>query len=183
LTRRGGAFLAKLIPGEHGKVLTTSTYALIASLQLFVLFAFWAPSGIVWWRAEGLTLYAITALYTITWLLLLKASWDAGPEVQSGALGWMSLLAKRAPKFPDMPTTGLFKWVRQPIYVSFALTLWTVPVWTPDQLTLAVIWTAYCLLAPLLKERRFAERYGERFDNYKRNVPYALPLGRKKEPS
>jgi protein-S-isoprenylcysteine O-methyltransferase Ste14 len=55
------------------------------------------------------------------------------------------------------------------------LTLWTVPVWTPDQLALAVSLTAYCLLAPRLKERRFAARYGERFERYRAEVPYALP--------
>ena len=181
LTGKGGKVLSKLVPGEHGRVLSTSTYALIASLQLFALFAFWTPSGIVWWRADGAALYAITALYALSWVLVLKATWDAGAEVQSGALGWMSLLAKRAPKFPDMPTTGLFKLIRQPIYVAFALTLWTVPVWTPDQLVLAMSYTAYCLLAPLLKERRFKERYGERFDEYKSKVPYALPLGQKKD--
>ena len=74
-----------------------------------------------------------------------------------------------------MPTTGLFRIVRQPIYVAFALTLWTVPVWTPDQLALAISLTIYCLAAPLLKERRFAARYGERFHHYRNRVPYALP--------
>ena len=37
--------------------------------------------------------------------------------------------------------------IRQPIQVAFALTLWTPPVWTPDQLVLAVSFTAYCLPA------------------------------------
>jgi protein-S-isoprenylcysteine O-methyltransferase Ste14 len=74
-----------------------------------------------------------------------------------------------------MPTRGLFRIIRQPIYVAFALTLWTVPVWTPDQLVLAVSYTAYCLLAPRTKERRFAARYGDRFRRYQATVPYALP--------
>jgi protein-S-isoprenylcysteine O-methyltransferase Ste14 len=65
--------------------------------------------------------------------------------------------------------------IRQPIYVAFALTLWTVPVWTPDQLVLALTLTAYCLAAPRLKERRFERRYGERFRAYRQSVPYALP--------
>jgi uncharacterized membrane protein len=111
-------------------------------------------------------------------LLLMKASFDAGVEVQSGALGWMSLLGRIRPRFPDMPTAGLFRVIRQPIYVAFALTLWTVPVWTPDQLVLAVGLTAYCLLAPRLKERRFSARYGERFARYRASVPYMIPSGR-----
>ena len=175
LTGPGGQLLARLIPGPHGQTLTTTTYAIIASAQLLALFALWTPSGIVWWRAEGAAFWAVTGAYAASWLILLKASFDAGAEVQSGALGWMSLLARIRPVFPDMPTQGLFRLIRQPIYVAFALTLWTVPVWTPDQLVLAVSFTAYCLLAPRRKERRFAARYGDRFATYRKAVPYALP--------
>jgi hypothetical protein len=175
LTGPGGRLLAWLIPGQHGKTLATTTYAIIASAQLLALFALWTPSGIVWWRAEGVALWAITAAYGASWLLLLKASFDAGAEVQSGALGWMSLLARLRPVFPDMPTHGLFRLIRQPIYVAFTLTLWTVPIWTPDQFVLAVCFTTYCLLAPRLKKRRFSARYGARFEQYRTAVPYVLP--------
>ncbi len=175
LTARGERILARLVPGPHGQTLATTTYAIIASAQLLALFALWTPSGMIWWQAEGAAFWAMTTAYAISWLILMKASFDAGAEVQSGALGWMSLLARMRPVFPDMPTAGLFRLIRQPIYVAFALTLWTPPVWTPDQLVLATAFTAYCLLAPRLKERRFAARYGKRFDQYRATVPYALP--------
>jgi protein-S-isoprenylcysteine O-methyltransferase Ste14 len=175
LTRRGRRWLGRLIPGRHGTTLATTTYAIIASVQLFALFACWTPTGIIWWKAEGALFWIITGAYGASWLLLLKASIDAGAEVQSGALGWMSLMANRRPVFPDMPTGGLFRLIRQPIYAAFALTLWTVPVWTPDQFALASGYTAYCLLAPRLKERRFAARYGTRFERYRASVPYMLP--------
>ncbi|WP_371059540.1 isoprenylcysteine carboxylmethyltransferase family protein [Rhodosalinus sp. 5P4] len=178
LTGPGGRWLTRLIPGPHGATLATTTYAIIASAQLLALFALWTPSGIVWWRAEGAAFWAICAAYAASWLLLIKASFDAGAEVQSGALGWMSLMARIRPVFPDMPTQGLFRVIRQPIYVAFALTLWTVPVWTLDQLALAVSYTAYCLLAPRLKERRFAARYGDRFARYRASVPYVVPRPR-----
>lgn len=179
LTGPGGRLLARLIPGPHGATLATTTYALIASVQLLALFTLWTPSGIVWWRADGAAFWAICAAYAASWLLLMKASFDAGAEVQSGALGWMSLLARIRPRFPDMPTQGLFRVIRQPICVAFALTLWTVPVWTPDQLALAVSYTAYCLLAPRLKERRFTARYGKRFTRYRAAVPYVVPKRRR----
>ncbi len=179
LTAKGRAVLARLVPGHHGRTLSTTTYAIIASLQLLALFALWTPSGVVWWRAEGWVFWAVCAAYACAWLLLIKASFDAGPEVQSGSLGWLSLMQNIRPVFPDMPQTGLFRLIRQPIYVAFALTLWTVPVWTPDQLALAVGYTAYCLLAPVLKERRFSAIYGERFAAYQRSVPYAWPRFRK----
>ena len=175
LSPHGSRFLAKLAPQDYGQTLVTTTYAIIASVQLLMLFTLWTPSGIVWWRAEGGIFALICGLYALSWLLLIWASFDAGAEVQSGALGWMSLMQKIKPVFPDMPTRGLFRVIRQPIYVAFALTTWTVPIWTPDQLALALGLTLYCLVAPVLKERRFARRYGDRFADYKRRVPYAFP--------
>lgn len=182
LTKPGAKLLARLVPGPHGATLATTTYALIASLQLLALFVLWTPSGVIWWQAEGAAFWVVCMAYALAWLLLLKASFDAGAEVQSGALGWMSLMARIRPRFPDMPTLGLFRVIRQPIYVAFALTLWTVPVWTPDQLALALCYTAYCLLAPRLKERRFAARYGARFARYRAAVPYALPTPTRRSP-
>lgn len=179
LTGPGGRALARLIPGPDGITLATTTYAIIASTQLLALFVLWTPSGVIWWEAKGAAFWIICIAYASAWLMLIKASFDAGAEVQLGALGWMSLAAKVKPVFPDMPTHGLFRVIRQPIYVAFALTLWTVPVWTPDQLILALSFTAYCLLAPRMKERRFALRYGDRFARYREKVPYAIPRLRK----
>jgi protein-S-isoprenylcysteine O-methyltransferase Ste14 len=175
LSPRGGMFLTKLAPHGHGQVLATTTYAIIASVQLLMLFTLWTPSGTIWWRAEGGAFSVICALYALSWILLMWASFSAGAETQSGALGWMSLMQKIKPVFPDMPTTGLFRVIRQPIYAAFALTTWTVPVWTPDQLCLAIGLTFYCIVAPILKERRFSRRYGDRFISYKRRVPYMIP--------
>ena len=175
LTARGRKWLTKIIPGGYGGTLSTTTYAIIASLQLLALFALWTPSSIILWHAEGWAFWAISAIYASAWLLLAKASFDAGLEVQSGGLGWLSLLQKMKPVFPNMPQSGLFRLIRQPIYVAFALTLWTVPVWTPDQLVLATGYTAYCLLAPKLKERRFTALYEERFAAYQAQVPYVFP--------
>ena len=175
LTKRGGRLLTKLVPGQHGPGLATTTYAIIASVQLLALFALWTPSGIIWWQAEGELLLVMSALYGMSWLLLIWASYDAGAEVQSGALGWMSIAQNKRPVFPKMPTRGLFSVIRQPIYVSFALTTWTVPTWSPDQLVLALGLTTYCVAAPLLKERRFKKHYGPRFAAYQRAVPYAVP--------
>jgi|TARA_B110000879_G_scaffold187089_1_gene248749 protein-S-isoprenylcysteine O-methyltransferase Ste14 len=180
LTKKGNGILQQLIPGPHGATLATTTYAIIASAQLLALFTLWTPSGIIWWQAEDWMFWMISVVYAVAWLILSKASFDAGAEVQSGALGWMSLMARIRPVFPDMPTQGLFRLIRQPIYVAFALTLWLVPVWTPDQLALAVSYTAYCLFAPRFKERRFAARYGAKFDAYKATVPFILPRKRGK---
>ncbi|URF46548.1 methyltransferase family protein [Dinoroseobacter shibae] len=181
LSARGQSLLARLAPWGYGKPLATTTYATIASLQLLALFTLWTPSETILWRAEGMVFWLMCLAYAASWLLLTKASFDAGPSVQSGALGWMALLRGRKPVFPDMPETGLFRVVRQPIYVSFALTLWCVPVWTPDQILVATLYTAYCVIAPRFKEERFSRLYGDRFRAYRARVPYWVPhLSRRK---
>ena len=62
LSARGSRLLNFVAPKEYAKPLSTTTYAIIASVQLLALFALWTPSGVVWWRAEGVTFYAISAL-------------------------------------------------------------------------------------------------------------------------
>ena len=83
LSRRGRGFLKGCAPSGYADTLSTTTYAIVASLQLLALFALWTPSGIVWWRAEGGALALVTAAYAMAWLLLVKASYDAGAEVRS----------------------------------------------------------------------------------------------------
>ena len=61
------------------------------------------------------------------------------------------------------------------VVLGFALTLWTGPVWTPDRLALAAVWTAYCMIGPRLKERRYLAWHGEAFRRYQSEVPYMAP--------
>lgn len=179
LTKRGRALLAHLAPVGTGTTLSSTTYVTVASLQVFALFALWSPSGTIWWQAHGAGFAALTVLYAASWLLLGKAMSDAGLGLQTGSLGWVALLRNRKPIYPKMPESGLFRLTRQPIYVAFALTLWTVPTWTPDQLIVATVLTGYCLVAPLFKEARFRRIYGSAFDAYARGVPYWLPWARR----
>lgn len=178
LSRPGRRVMGWLAPLGLGARLSTTTYVTIASVQVGLLFLLWTPGGTIWWRATGIWLVVTLALYTTAWLLLFKSIIDAGFALQSGLLGWWAVVRGREPVYPPMPRRGLFRLCRQPIYVAFALTLWTVPVWTPDQLVVALVLTAYCVLGPLFKEARFQRVFGMEFTVYRRRVPYWLPWPR-----
>jgi protein-S-isoprenylcysteine O-methyltransferase Ste14 len=178
LTSSGSRALSHLAPAGLGSALATTTYGAIASAQVALLFLAWSPSGVVWWTAQGAALGVISALYLASWLVLGKAIIDAGFAYQVGLLGWRAVACDVPVRYPPMPSGGLFRLCRQPIYLAFALTLWTVPVWTPDQLAVSMVLTAYCLLGPLLKERRFARRFGKAFRDYHSRTPYWLPWPR-----
>lgn len=178
LSRRGTEVLRRLVPGPTGAPLLSTTYALIASLQTGVLFLGWTPSGVVLWQAQGAALTLFEIAHATAWLVLGKAILDAGADLQTGLLGWWAVVRGRRPVYPPMPTRGLFRWSRQPIYLGFALTLWTVPTITPDGLAIALVLTAYCLIGPLFKEARFARRFGSEFATYRAATPYWLPWPR-----
>jgi protein-S-isoprenylcysteine O-methyltransferase Ste14 len=174
LGARGRTLLARLVPG-FGRTLRPTTFATLASLQLLLTFWAWTPSGVVLLATDGGPQLARWVLYALAWLFLQKALWDAGPMLQTGAAGWWALLRDRPVDHGPMPTGGLFRRCRQPIYLGFALVLWTAPTWTPDWLWLTLGWSAYCLLGPRRKEARWLALHGERFAEYRARVPYFLP--------
>ena len=182
LSRRGTGFMRRLVPGATGVPLLSTTYALIASLQTAALFLGWTPSGHIWWQAHGPLLIVFEVCNAAAWLLLGKAILDAGMGLQTGFLGWWAVVRGRRPVYPAMPTRGLFRWCRQPIYVAFALTLWTPPTKTPDGLIVALVLTSYCVIGPLYKEARFSRRFGLQFAAYQAATPYWLPWPRPKRP-
>ena len=114
-------------------------------------------------------------LNLLSWALLSISSIQAGYKVQTGSLGWTSVYQGKTPIFPDMPTRGLFSIIRQPIYLSFSLVLWTSPSMSLDLFIVALSYSLYCYFGPLLKEKRFQKIYGKRFSDYKKKVPYFMP--------
>lgn len=175
LSSPGSRVLARLAPGRCARELSSTTFVIVASLQMLALYALWAPLGPVWWKAQGGLKVAISAVYLITWMVVARSMADAGMATQTGYLGWSAVFRGRKPVYDPMPTGGLFRYTRQPIYLAFALTTWTVPVWSGDQLLLALWFTSYCLLGPIFKERRYQKRYGQKFEDYRRTTPYFLP--------
>ena len=175
LTRSGRRVMGRLAPAQHRGALAPTTYALLAALQIATTFGLWSPSGVVLWEPTGLALALHRAAFVGAWLFLGKALFDAGLGLQTGWIGWSAVWKERSPRYPALPVTGLFRRCRQPIYLGFALVLWTGPAWTPDHLAIAILWGAYCVVGPLHKERRFAALYGKDFEAYRREVPYLVP--------
>jgi len=175
LTQRGRGFLARLAPREVGRQLTPTTFAALASVQLLATFLLWSPTGTVLYEAAGNALWVWRALFAASWIFLVKALYDARLPIQTGSIGWVSVVRGKAPEFGSFPTDGLFRSCRQPVYLAFALTLWTGPVLTVDRLALALTWTVYCVVGPMHKERRYIAYYGERYASYRRSVSYILP--------
>ncbi len=179
LTKRGRGALAKIMPGGLGIDLSTTTFAFIAALQLLAPFALWSPSGITFYEATGAAYWVVLVLFIASWLFLIKALSDAGLGLQTGYTGWSAVVRNERPNYGHFPTHGLFRACRHPVYLGFALVMWTVPAMTLDGLLLAVVWTLYCVIGPRFKEKRYRARYGDHYERYCASVPFMLPGARR----
>ncbi len=176
LSPKGRRFMGKLVPLGLGPKLSWTVFATISSLQLLMVFLLWSPSGVVWWQATGARRIAIGVAAGGAWLLLGKSMADAQLGVQTGYVGWSSVFLNRKATYKPFATKGLYRYVRQPIYISFAMLLWLTSNVTPDQLVLAVAWTGYCVVGSALKERRFLRYFGDTFRRYQTQVPFWFPI-------
>jgi steroid 5-alpha reductase family enzyme len=131
--------------------MVSTTFVTLASLQLLILFVLWAPIGGVRWQPSGFVLGAWAVVYTLAWIFLGIATWNAGLATQMGYLGWWSVWRGREPSFGEFPTHGLDRVCRHPVYFAMALVSLTGPVWTVDHLLVAAIFCAYCLPGPQRK--------------------------------
>ena len=175
LSNRGMKVLEIFAPKSFAKTLRTTVYATIASIQLILLFTFWNFSGVFVWQIETPASFYMIIFNLLSWALLSVSSIQAGYKVQTGSLGWTSVYQGKKPVFPDMPTHGLFSIIRQPIYLSFSLVLWTSPQMSLDLFIVALAYSLYCYFGPMLKEKRFQKIYGKRFFDYQQKVPYYMP--------
>jgi protein-S-isoprenylcysteine O-methyltransferase Ste14 len=175
LSKSGRKILVMILPKDLGKDLVTTTFALISSLQLLAVFVFWTPASLPWNDPHGAKLIVWTIIYVASWLLLIKALNEAGLALQTGFLGWSSVVKGEKPKYPSIPTSGLHAVCRQPIYLSFSLILLTAPIWSLDHLLITALWVVYCFIGPKLKERRLIAIHGDAYREYQTKTPYILP--------
>ncbi|MFT4979247.1 MAG: protein-S-isoprenylcysteine O-methyltransferase Ste14 [Myxococcota bacterium] len=179
LTRRGGRAMRRLAPAVAGSSLDTTLFATVAALQVLAVFVLWAPLQGPVAVLEGAAGALMSGGFALGWLLLVWAMGEAGMAVQTGSAGWTALWRGDRPRYPrGFPSQGMHARCRHPIYASFALILWTGPVWSIDRLLLAIPLTAYCVLGPKLKEARIRRRNGEAYDRYAAQTPALLPRPR-----
>lgn len=178
----GRRWLARLLPGDLGRPLATTTFAGISSLQLLACFILWSPLSAPWWTPGPLVHDALTAGFAAAWVLLFLSMREAGLSLQSGSLGWRSVWRGTRPVYPPLPDRRpLHSIIRQPIYAAFFLILWLSPAFTLEKIVFASLWSGYCVVGSRIKERRMARIHGTRFRAYQQRVPFWIPRWRRSE--
>lgn len=153
-----------------------STYTLLASLCLILMFWQWRPLGGTIWNVESAAGQAILyGLFAFGWGLVLVATFLIHHFDLFG-LRQVTLYLLGRPYEPlRFATPGPYRMVRHPLYVGWLFAFWMTPTMTLAHLVFAVATTAYILIAIRLEERDLVREHGHVYEDYRRRVPMMVP--------
>lgn len=163
------------------KPVERSTFVLLTSVILSTMFAFWQPMGGVVWQIENETAKVVLlALFLLGWAMVFLATFLINHFDLFGLRQvWLYF---RGQPYTHLPfrVPFLYKYVRHPLYLGFLIAFWSTPVMTVTHLLFALATTGYILTAIQLEERDLVAHFGQRYRDYRKQVPMILPLGAKK---
>jgi protein-S-isoprenylcysteine O-methyltransferase Ste14 len=162
--------LARVIPPE----LERSSYVWIASLLFLAVCLLWRPIGGNLYRIDG---PATLAFYAVQVLGVVIVLWATVALKALDLAGVNQLCQSQPPERPTLSTTGLYGWLRHPVYFGWVLFVFGTPHMTVDRAVFASISTAYLGLAIPLEERSLREAFGEAYGAYARRVRWRMIPG------
>ena len=153
-----------------------STYVLIASLVLALLFWQWRTMpATIWdltWQPGRVALWAI---FAAGWATVLLSTFLIS-HVDLFGLRQVYLAWRGAP-YTNLRfrTSMLYRAVRHPLMLGFIIAFCAAPTMTAGHLLFAVATTGYILIAIRLEERDLTAELGEQYRDYRSRVPMLVP--------
>jgi methanethiol S-methyltransferase len=157
-----------------------STYVLVASLALILLFWQWRPIPAIIWRiSDPAFATALLGLSFFGWFIVLLSTFLINHFELFGLHQALNSFTGRPVAAPNFKSPFLYKMVRHPIYLGFIIAFWAAPVMTGGHLLFAAVTTAYIFVGIFLEERDLIELFGDEYRQYRRRVAMLLPIRRR----
>lgn len=171
----------RLVP----ETIERSTYVLLSSLALFLLFWQWRTMPAVVWDVAWLPgRIGLWVVFALGWATVLMSTFMISHFDLFGLR--QVYLAWRGAPYTDLEfrTSLLYRVVRHPLMLGFIVAFWATPTMTVGHLLFAAVTTSYILVALQFEEHDLTEALGDQYRDYRRRVPMLIPgLHRGADPS
>ena len=163
----------KIIP----KAAERSTYTLLSSLALILLFYYWQPIGGIVWQVEGsvgrIILYS---LFGFGWALVLVSTFLINHFDLFGLQQvWFNFKDKPEPA-PNYTERLFYKIVRHPLQMGFLMGLWITPTMSWTLFTLSTFMTIYIFIGLHYEEKDLVVSLGDSYVDYQKRVRKLIPI-------
>lgn len=165
-------WLTRVVPAAAER----STYVLLSSLALILLFWQWQPiGGTVWDITHPVGRPLTLGLYAAGWIVVLVTTFLINHFDLFGLRQvYLHLRGKDLTPLRFV-TPGPYKHVRHPLYIGWLTVFWATPTMTAAHLVFAALTTAYILVAIRFEERDLVKIHGRKYAEYRKRVPMLIP--------
>lgn len=163
----------KIVP----KPIERSTYVLLTSLVLIVLFLAWQPIKTPLWDVSGTLLGKILFWLSFTgWAVVLISTFLINHFDLFGLRQVYRHAKGIAPQKVTFRTPVFYKFMRHPLYFGFLLAFWAAPIITLGHLIFSLGMSIYIMIGIYHEEKDLIALYGETYLDYRKSTPKLLPF-------
>jgi len=168
----------KWITGVISPALERSTYVLLSSLALLLIYWQWQPITTIVWKAENETIAMIlTGVFFFGWLVVFLSTFMINHFELFGLNQIFDNLKNKLTENPEFQTNFFYKIVRHPIMLGFIIAFWATPLMTVGHLIFSITTTLYIIVAvKYLEEKDLQKFIGKEYEDYQNRVPMIIPF-------